>query len=244
MSDVFGDLHHRGEGAWSVEYNTAVQPPEVTRQLDAFFSQHQALSFKTDDTILSAGDRVEMVYYLKSGIVRQSTTSQQGQEVTITFYKPGAFFPLIWAVKDTPVLYDFRAVTNGYGWKAPKSEVITFLQSANSVLFDLSLRLLSGLEGLSRKVEFALQTTAYLRTAEALLTLAYRFGNGARENVKLDFTLTHQELAEITGLTRETVSRELKVLRDEGVIVTQNHQFMVPSLDKLEAIVNATDTSF
>lgn len=222
-----------------MEYNTAVQSLEVTQQLDAFFSQHQALSFKTDDVILGVGEKAEMVYYLKSGIVRQSTTSQQGQEITITFYKPGAFFPLIWAVKDTPVPYDFRAMTNGYGWKAPKSEVIEFLKSANDVLFDLSLRLLSGLEGLSRKVEFALQTTAYIRIAEALLTLAYRFGNGARGGVSLDLTLTHQELADITGLTRETVSRELKVLRDEKVILSQNQHFIISDLEKLEAVVAA-----
>lgn len=215
-----------------------MQSPEITQQLDGFFSQYQAFSFKTDDMVLRVGEEVQMVYYLKSGIIRQSVISTQGQEVAITFYKPGAFFPLIWAVKSTPVPYDFRAMTNGYGWKAPKADVVEFLKNSNDVLFDLTLRLLSGLEGMSRKVEFALQTTAYLRVAEAVLTLAYRFGNGAREDVQLDLVLTHQELANITGLTRETVSRELKVLRDEGVIVAQQQHFMVPTLGKLESIVS------
>jgi len=202
-------------------------------QVDTFFSQFQAFSFKVDDILIHNGEKAPLVYYLKSGLIKQSSTSQLGQETTITLYKPGAFFPLIWAIKDSVVPYDFRAMTNGHGWKAPKAEVITFLKQNAAVTFDLSVRLLSGLEGLGRKLEYALQATASLRISEALLSLGYRFGIGAAE-IRIDLALTHQKLADMTGLTRETVSRELKVLREKGLIKIDGQTFTITDLNLLE----------
>ncbi|GEM_PF-1445347 len=212
----------------------------TSTQVDAFFGQFQAFSFKAEDLIIHAGEKAPIIYYLKSGIVKQSAISQQGQESTITFYKPGAFFPLVWAVQDKPVPYDFRAVTNGHGWSTSTEKVTAFLKQNAEVTYELCLRLLSGLEGMSRKAEFALQATASLRVREAILTLAYRFGNGEEKNLEIELTLTHHQLAEITGLSRETVTRELTTLRDQNLIQISNKFFTIPSLTALEATLAAT----
>jgi CRP/FNR family cyclic AMP-dependent transcriptional regulator len=206
----------------------------VAPQIEAFFSQFQPFSFKADDIVIQTGEPANFVYYLKAGIVKQSSISPQGQEVILTFYKPGAFFPLIWVVKNTAIPYDFRAVTSCQGWKAPKEVVLAFLKSNVDVSFDLSVRLLSGLEGLGRKLEYALQATANFRVREALLTLAYRFGRTKQAQTTIELTLTHQEIADITGLTRETVTRELKTLREQGVVKIKKQTFVIDNLAELE----------
>lgn len=207
--------------------------------VDRFFSTFQAFSFKTDDFILHKGEEASVVYYLKSGIIKQSSVSPQGQETIITFYKPGAFFPLIWAVQNTPVPYDFQALTNGYGWKAPKEAVIEFIKTNPEVSFSLTTRLLSGLEGLSRKVEFALQASAKVRVYETLLTLAYRFGKESDGHIIIDLTLTHQQIADLTGLTRETVSRELSSLQEKGVLRKEGQHYIIPEISQLEKQLSA-----
>jgi CRP/FNR family cyclic AMP-dependent transcriptional regulator len=213
----------------------------ISKQIDTFFSNFQAFSFKTGEQLIRSGEQVEWIYYLKSGIVKQTSTSVVGQEVTITFYKSGAFFPLIWAVNNNPVPYDFYAVTNGHGWRAPKTKVINFLQQNPQPTFDLCLRLLSGLEGMSRKVAYALQATAQVRICEALITLAYRFAtqldSADHQLTELSFPLSHQDLANITGLTRETVTRELKILKEQGLVIVKDQYFSIPSLPALEHLL-------
>ena len=206
-------------------------------RLDHFFGQYQAFSFKTDDILIHSGETTPSVFYLKSGIIKQSAVSTEGQEIALTFYKPGAFFPLIWVIKEQPTPYDFRAVTNGHGWKAPGKEVLHFLQQNAAVSYSLVVRLLSGLEGLTRKVEYALQATAKLRIVEALLTLAYRFGKSHDQVIEIEITLTHQQLAEITGLTRETVSRELKILRTQGLVEVKEETYSIPDVGLLEQLM-------
>ncbi len=207
---------------------------EATQQLDAFFGQYQAFSFKAGDVLLHSGDAPDTVFYLKSGIIKQSSTSATGQENTITLFKSGAFFPLIWVIQESAIPYDFIAVTNGHGWKAPRLAVLHFLQHNATVTFDLTTRLLSGLEGLSRKVGYAFQATAKIRIAETLLTLAYRFGKPTNQQLRLTIPLTHQDLADMTGLTRETVTRELKTLRQNNLIVVDDKGFLIPDILALE----------
>jgi CRP/FNR family cyclic AMP-dependent transcriptional regulator len=108
------------------------------------------------------------------------------------------------------------------------------------VAFELATRLLSGLEGMSRKLEFALQGSAIARLAEALLTLAYRFGEnslGVNAEVTIELELTHQQLAEMTGLNRETVTRHLMMLRHQGLIEVDKHHYRIPNLSALEKLV-------
>lgn len=215
-------------------YNRAVTEIQLQNQIENFFSGFQAFSFKADDTLIQTGDTPLWIYYLKSGIIKQTAVSPAGQENTITFFKPGAFFPLIWAIKDTEIPYDFRAVNNGHGWRAPRHEVIAYLKQNAAITFDLTTRLLSGLEGLSRKLQYSIQATAADRIYEALVTLAYRFSENTLTNVKIELPLTHQNVADITGLSRETVSRELKAMRDSGLIVIEKHRVIIPDLTALE----------
>jgi CRP-like cAMP-binding protein len=199
----------------------------VTNQLEGFFSSFSAFSFKTGDILLATDQPADSIFYLKSGFVAQITTSQQGQEITLTHYKPGAFFPLIWALHGARVPYDFVAVTNGAGWRAPAPAVSEFLQSHPDVSFHLILRLLSGLEGMSRKLQYALSEPASARLRDALQTLAYRFGVENERGVEIELNLTHRELAAQTGLSRETITRELKTLKEQGVIEIQGGSCVV-----------------
>lgn len=204
----------------------------ITQQLSNFFSTYQTFHFSADEILIRKGETPYFLYFLESGLIKQSTTTSNGQEIIITFFKPGAFLPLVGAVENKAVSYDFRAVKDSSGHKAPKSAVIRFLQKNADVSFGLTQRLLSALEGVSRKLEFALQASAELRIAEVLLTLAYRFGHGKEDNVKL--ILTHQELSELTGLSRETVTRELKSLRAKELISNGEKGTLFLSIKEIE----------
>jgi CRP-like cAMP-binding protein len=85
---------------------------------------------------------------------------------------------------------------------------------------------LHGLENLTLK-------SSYFRVAHELLYMAQRFGEQTEKGVKILIPLTHQDLADILSLTRETVSTCMVQLREKGLITT-NRNIVVKDLGKLE----------
>ena len=74
---------------------------------------------------------------------------------------------------------------------------------------------------------------AHTRLITELLIAARRFG---KKNTKDEYTfiLSEKDLATQAGLTRETVSREMKVLKDKGLVTLQKTVLVVKDLQKLE----------
>lgn len=74
------------------------------------------------------------------------------------------------------------------------------------------------------------------RIAKLFLTLADRMGRDAPEGVEIPLKLSRQEVAEMVGTTVETAIRVMSRWGREGVLVTGEHRFVIPSRERLEAI--------
>lgn len=60
-----------------------------------------------------------------------------------------------------------------------------------------------------------------------LAWLAKRFGQEVEQGQLIDLRLTHQDIAELIGLTRVTVTRLLSNFERQGIIQRQGRQFIV-----------------
>lgn len=58
--------------------------------------------------------------------------------------------------------------------------------------------------------------------------LAKRFGQEVEQGQLIDLRLTHQDIADLIGLTRVTVTRLLNDFEKQGMIQRQQRQFIVP----------------
>jgi CRP-like cAMP-binding protein len=56
--------------------------------------------------------------------------------------------------------------------------------------------------------------------------------------VEISLSLTHQDFANLTGLTRETTATELNRLKTKGVISYGKHTLYQVNLDKLHGTIN------
>jgi CRP/FNR family cyclic AMP-dependent transcriptional regulator len=220
---------------WHIVYNSGMDQA-IIHTLDGFFTKHKQHHIKRGEYLIRAGATPDGVYYLKSGVVRQVMTTKKGEERTVNLFKPVAFLPLTWALGEIANRYDFIAMSPVEVWIAPAKETIEFLKTQPEVTFDLAKRLLSGLNALLLKNEQLMDRSARSRLVLSLLQLAYRHGkNEGETQVLIDLPLTHRELATISGLTRETVSNEMKLL-ERGKMIHNKHQHVtLINLDALEA---------
>jgi len=121
--------------------------------------------------------------------------------------------------------------------KAPTQKVHEFVKSDQEVLFDLTKRISSGLEGFMIRTQYLIRSNAKQKISSSLLLLARRFGqNTSDKKVKILLPQTHEDIANLAGVSRETASLELKKLEDEKIIISEKQIYTINNFQKLREI--------
>ena len=191
--------------------------------------------YKKGEIILRPEDKPQGVYYIKEGFVKLSTILENGKELTLNIHKPGTYFPMMWAIGGISNSYYFQAQVTTLIHRAPKQEVLSFLKKNPDVFFELTRRILVGLGGILTNIEYILCGNSYTRVAGAIYLSAKRFGEpSGKDKVIIQLPLTHQDIANIAGISRETASIAIKKLEVRKIISCQHHIFIVNATKKLE----------
>jgi len=101
---------------------------------------------------------------------------------------------------------------------------------AQAMLIELTSRLRASMSYAAHLANPA----AYQRVGWLMLGLAQRYGKPRMDGTLIDLQLTQDDLARMFGLTRETVNRMLARLRDQGLVVIEQGQILVPDCARLE----------
>lgn len=206
----------------------------VNKKLEEFFTQYKKQIFKKGEILIRADDDPAGVYYLKEGIVKKYAISLKGEELTVNIFKPISFFPMSWALNKSQNTFYYEAVTNVIVWRAPADEVVTFVKKEHEVLFDLIKRVYRGTDGMTMRMMYLMAGSAYVRLITELMIYVQRFGMEDKNTGAFTCEISEKDIAAQAGLTRETVSRELKNLKDKKLVSFLNGVLTVTDLTKLE----------
>jgi CRP/FNR family cyclic AMP-dependent transcriptional regulator len=195
----------------------------------------------TKNQIIQSTDDRRVFNYIVSGYVKRYLIANDGSLGVQVIYGPGDVFPITLAfsilfdqaINESPETYYYESMTEAEIYTINETDLKENVENNPKLYRDLMAvsgkRLhstLHGLENLTLK-------TSYFRVAHELLYMAQRFGEETKEGVKICIPLTHQDLADILSLTRETVSTCMVQLREKGLIKTGKNIYVV-DLEKLE----------
>lgn len=211
--------------------------------LSNFFSRFKKLSFKKGETILRANDEPRGVLYLIQGYVKLYSLSKDAQQLTLIIFKPGDFFPIVWAIKGTPNVYFLEAMTNIELYRAPRQKFLKFIKEHSDALLEINSSILTRLEGVLTRMEYAMFGNATSKVASIILISAERFGKKDKNDILIQVPLTHQDIAHLIGVVRETVSIEMKKLENKGLIGYLGKYLVVKNRQRLkeESVLEVTD---
>lgn len=205
----------------------------ISKKLEDFFTQYKKHSYKKGEIIVRADDEPSGVFYLVSGNVRKYAISQKGDELVVNIFKPISFFPMSWAINDTPNDYFYDALTSVEIYRAPKEKVIEFIKLNPDVLFDLMSRVYIGTDGMTKRMTYLMAGNAYARLITELVIHAQRFGE-KDNNGSIILRVSEKELASQIGMSRETISREMKTLKERKLVTFNKNVLSISHLNKLE----------
>ena len=206
----------------------------ITTKLDSFFTKYSSRTCTKGDILIRAGEEPKGIFYLVKGNIRQYVITKDGEEMTLNIYKPFAFFPMAWAVNAYPNTYYFEAMNDGMYWIAPKSDVLDFINREPDIVYDLLKRVYVGLEGILSRMEHLMSGKAIERLLTVLVISAKRFGESDKDTIIIRLKLTHQDLANLAGLSRETVSREMNELKQKGLLEYTSSSIIINNVLELE----------
>lgn len=192
-------------------------------------------NYRKNDTILRSDEEPIGVYFLSAGYVRFYSITEDGRELTLNIFKPGTFFPMLWALGEMDNMFFFESITPAKVYIAPKDKFLSFLDQNQDIFKDLNKRLLVGLNALIIRMQYLLLLDASQKVKSVFIMLARRFADGrGRKNIRIDFPLTHKEISNLCCLTRETTSLEVKKLEKKGIIKRDKQFYIISDIDKLE----------
>lgn len=201
----------------------------------AHFSDGHLMHFSKDDVIIQGYEEPEGVYLIKSGFVKAYSISHAGHNNLLLIHKTGEFIPLPWALDgahNTGMFYE--AITEVEILRAGKDK----LRSAMGNNAWLSREILSQTVNIISIYTSRIQTLEYRsardRVIAELIYLAERFGERHGKQIIINVPITHKDIADSINMSRETASRALELLFQEGLMGQSDHLFTILDIHKLQ----------
>lgn len=208
----------------------------IQKKINRFFSIYTTYNFKKGQTIIKPDEPLLYIYNLRSGFVKSYSLNEGGFELTINIYKPYNLFPITETLAEKTNTYFFEAMTNVKLNKAPTHKVHQFVKNNPDILFDLTKRISSGLEGFMIRTQYLIRSNSTQKVASSLVLLARRFGKTKNSKIKIQLPQTHEDIANLSGVSRETATLELKKLKNKSLISVSQKNYTINNFEKLKQL--------
>lgn len=185
-------------------------------------------------------DEPQGVYFVIKGLVKTYFITKSGTEFTTNIYKPGTSFPLIWAIGGIENEYYVSCMIDSKLYRCPKDQYLDFIHNDPEILYKINQKILWGLNSLILRLQYLITEDAQSKVANVMLMLASRFGVKVnRKEVLIDLEITQQEIANLAGLSRETVSLEIARLKSVKIISHEKNKYIIRDIGQFSDFTDA-----
>lgn len=179
------------------------------------------------------------LYILCAGKAKLSASSSAGRSVIVRLADRGEVLGLSAVMANGAYEVSAETLEPAQVGLIPRQEFLRFLQSYGEVSLRVAQHLSMELRrAYGQLARIALAPTAHAKLAGLLLDLASRDGQPSHNGVRFVLHLTHEEIGELIGSSRETVSRLLGDFRRKGLIAAKGSWTSLPDPTKLEKLLS------
>lgn len=197
-------------------------------QLQPLIKRSVLRKFSAGSTVLYQGEVPRSACIISSGIVRVFSISPQGDEQIVMFHIAGEIFPSSWIFGKAPsTLFFYEVSVDSEIAYCPREELLSFMMETPERAHALLDYFTTNYAASLIRVNALEQPKARDKLIYTLFYLCQRYGNVSSATVKIPLNLTHQNLASLVGLTRETTAIEMSKLKKEHVITYKQQQYSI-----------------
>ena len=189
--------------------------------------------FRKGTVIFMEGERGEAVFFIKTGKVKISKLSSDGRELILNIYGSGDVFAEVTLFNDVSYPATAEVIEDVTVWMILNERMEEMVKKNSELALQYIKILNKRLFGAQQKLKHMALNDTYVRTAQALIKLAHEHGNEKNGLIELQMPISRQELANLIGTARETVSRALSQFKKEGSVEIKGKRIIITDMEKL-----------
>ena len=174
--------------------------------------------FRKNEIVLREEDTNEYMYIILDGQVKVTQATEDGKEILLAIHKTHEFFGEVSLIDGKTSPATVQASEDSFIAIISKKDFHSLLLAQGKVLDALLQILCRRLRDSWRRIYLLNFKHASDRVKTLFFSLSFENGSKTPEGIVLNLKLTHQEIADMTGLTRESVTRVLDKLQKDGAI--------------------------
>ncbi|MBM4389511.1 MAG: Crp/Fnr family transcriptional regulator [Deltaproteobacteria bacterium] len=197
------------------------------RDKDLFDHVGESMDLRRKALIWEPGDSTSSVFLVRAGIVKLSKTSDEGRELTLGFFTRDQFLGELGIVSDAAHDTIAEAYEDTQLFRVPKDDFVRVMMRHPPLALRMVKLVGERRQRLENRVESLLFKSAHARLAGLFLDLVRDFGVRDSRGHIVNLKLTHKEIANLIGATRETVSFAILDMRRDGLILTEGKRVIM-----------------
>lgn len=208
------------------------------RTLDADLLRNVArltrvLHLATGQVLFHKGDEGDALFGVIEGAIRIYVASAEGRELTLALLEAGDVFGEIALLDGLPRTASASAAAPTTLISIPRAPFVELFERERRlpphIIEVLCERLRAVNEDLSDVVFLDLRA----RLAKKLLALGVAHGRHTAEGIRIELRMSQSELAQMLGVTREAVNKQLHALTREGLVRQERGQILLLDRERL-----------
>lgn len=209
--------------------------------LDDVLSRAATQRYAPGDVVFDQGETADRFFVLLHGRLRVTQVTPEGQQIVVRMVSPGDLFGIAKALQRpdypgtaTAVLESIAVAWPMSAWSDIVDAHPAFAVNAMQVMGERLQEAHSRIREISTEV-------VERRVGHAVLRLASQSGYPEKDGIRIDFPISKQDIAEMTGTTLHTVSRILTNWEEAGLVSGGRQKLLVKNPHRLLLIADGLE---
>jgi len=188
------------------------------------------------EVIYLPGDPGASLFTVNTGRIKISKVTRDGKALTLSYYGPSEIFGETCLTEGGAREEMAEAMENSIVTEISRTEFEALLNTHAKLGFKMTKLLAKRRLELENKLETLVFRDVTSKLAELLLELADEYGVEDARGTLVALKITHQELANLIGSTRETVSLTLSQFKRKNLICSEGRRVIISDAESLRAL--------
>lgn len=182
------------------------------------------------------GDPGDRIFFINGGRVKCSKVTRDGKELTLAYRGAGELFGELCVLDGAPREEMAEAMKNAIITELPRETFHELLLADAAFAFKFATVVGQRRRQMETKLEHLVFRDVHAKLAALLIELAEQYGVESEQGVQIGLKITHQEMANLIGSTRETISLTLAQFKKKQLLDLLGRTVVILDQEGLQAM--------
>jgi CRP-like cAMP-binding protein len=204
------------------------------KELDKVAKLFTVKEFPKYHVVFQEGSAGDLLYIIQSGVVKISKEAQDGRAKTLALLSTNDIFGEMSVLSEEARSANAETLTELKTAAIKREDFQGLVEKSPTISLHIIRTLIDRLIQADRQIKNLALGNSRAKIADILMQLSHEFGGEGDDSAKVGVRLTHQELADLAGLARETTTKLLNEFVKDEAILLKDREIEILNLSKLQ----------